>query len=138
LLLALLAAIALVSLWTPLQLHRIAERWFSVPNIFFLLPVPVATLLFAALCWHGIRHGKTALPFVAAIAIFLLAFLGLVVSNMPYLVPPSITIWDAAAYPGSQMFYLIGAAILIPTILAYTVLVFWLFRARLGEGEGYH
>lgn len=138
LLAGLLAAITLVSVWTPLELPRIAARWFSVPNIFFLAQVPVATLLFAWLCWHGIRRGKAALPFVSAVAIFLLAFAGLVVSNIPYLVPPSITIWDAAAYPGSQIFYLVGAAILIPMILAYTVLVFWLFRGKLGAGEGYH
>ena len=138
LLLALLVAIALVSVWTPLQIHRIAERWFSMPNIVLLAPVPAATLLFAGLCWYGIRHGKTVLPFIAAIAIFLLAFLGLVVSNIPYLVPPAITIWDAAAYPASQIFYLIGAAILIPLILAYTVLVFWLFRGRIEAGGGYH
>ena len=138
LLAGLLGAIALVSVWTPLQLERIAARWFSVPNIFFLAQVPVATLLFAWLCWHGIRRGRSVLHFIAAIAISLLAFAGLVVSNIPYLVPPSITIWDAAAYPGSQIFYLIGAAILIPMILAYTVLVFWLFRGKLGAGEGYH
>jgi cytochrome d ubiquinol oxidase subunit II len=138
LLIALLAFIALVSVWTPLQFHRVAERWFSVPNIFFLAQVPVATLLFAWLCWRGIRRDQPILPFVSAIAIFLLAFFGLVVSNIPWLVPPVMTIWDAAAAPTSQVFYLIGAAILLPMILAYTVLVFWLFRGKLAPGEGYH
>jgi cytochrome d ubiquinol oxidase subunit II len=138
LLLALLAFIAIVSVWTPLQFPRIAERWFSLPNIFFLAQVPVATLLFAWLCWRGMRKGQAILPFVSAIAIFLLAFLGLVVSNVPYLVPPVMTVWDAASHPSSQVFYLIGASILLPMILAYTVLVFWLFRGKLGPGEGYH
>jgi cytochrome d ubiquinol oxidase subunit II len=138
LLAALLAFIGAVSVWTPLMSPRIAERWFSVPNIFFLAQVPVATLLFAWLCWRGIRHGQPILPFVTAVGIFLLAFFGLVISSIPYIVPPSLTIWQAAAHPGSQMFYLIGAAILIPMILAYTVLVFWLFRGKLKPGEGYH
>ena len=138
LLLALLAFIVVVSIWTPLQFQRIADRWFNVPNIFFLAQVPVATALFAWLCWRSMRKGGTLLPFISAIAIFLLAFLGLVVSNVPYLVPPTMTVWDAASHPTSQVFYLIGASILLPMILAYTVLVFWLFRGKLGPGEGYH
>ena len=138
LLAALVGFIVVVSIWTPLQIGRIAERWFNVPNIFFLAQVPVATALFSWLCWYGIRKGRALLPFGSAIAIFLLAFGGLVVSNVPYLVPPVMTVWDAAAHPSSQMFYLIGASILLPVILAYTVLVFWLFRGTVNVDEGYH
>lgn len=138
LLLALLAFIVIVSIWTPLQFPRIAERWFQLPNIFFLAQVPVATALFAWLCWRSMHKGGTLLPFISATAIFLLAFLGLVASNVPYLVPPTMTVWDAASHPTSQIFYLIGASILLPMILAYTVLVFWLFRGKLASGEGYH
>ncbi|MES3023583.1 MAG: cytochrome d ubiquinol oxidase subunit II [Pseudomonadota bacterium] len=138
LLLALLGFIALVSVWTPLQFTRIAERWFSVPNIFFLIQVPVATALLAWLCWRGIRGGRHVLPFASAVGIFLLAFAGLVLSNIPYLVPGAMTIWQAAAHPGSQLFFLVGVAILLPMILAYTVLVFWLFRGQIKTGEGYH
>jgi cytochrome bd ubiquinol oxidase subunit II len=138
LLLALLAFIVVVSIWTPLMSPRIAQRWFSVPNIFFLAQVPVATLLFSWLCWRGIRHEQSILPFVMAVGIFLLAFLGLVLSTIPYIVPPVMTIWQAASHPSSQVFYLIGASILMPMILAYTVLVFWLFRGKLAAGEGYH
>jgi cytochrome bd ubiquinol oxidase subunit II len=138
LLLALLAFIVLVSVWTPLQIERIAQRWFSTPNIYFLAQVPVATALVAWLCWYGIRSGKAVLPFVAAIGIFLLAAVGLVVSNVPYMVPPSMTVWQAASHPASQIFYLIGASILLPMILAYTVLMFWLFRGKIKAGEGYH
>jgi cytochrome d ubiquinol oxidase subunit II len=138
LLAALLAFIVAVSIWTPLMSPRIAQRWFSLPNIFFLAQVPVATLLFAWLCWRGIRRNQPVLPFVMAAAIFLLAFLGLVISTIPYIVPPSLTIWDAASHPSTQVFYLIGAAMLMPVILAYTVLVFWLFRGKLQPGEGYH
>ena len=68
----------------------------------------------------------------------LLAYAGLVVSNAPYLIPPSVTLWQAAAHPSSQVFFLIGAAILMPMILGYTVFVFWLFRGKLQPGEGYH
>ena len=138
LLLALLACIVVVSIWTPLQFQRIADRWFALPNTLFLAPIPVATALFAWLCWRGIRKGGTLLPFMSAIAIFLLAFIGLVVSNVPYLVPPTVTVWDAASHPSSQIFYLVGAAILVPMIVGYTAVVFYLFRGKLNPGEGYH
>lgn len=138
LLIALLAFIGIVSVWTPLQFPRIAERWFGLPNTLFLAPIPIATLLFAWLCWWGIRKGHAALPFVTATLIFLLAAVGLVVSNVPYLVPPTVTVWDAASHPSSQIFYLVGAAILIPMIIGYTVVVFWLFRGKLQPGQGYH
>jgi cytochrome bd ubiquinol oxidase subunit II len=138
LLFCLLGFILLVSLWTPLHIARIAERWFSVPNFYLLSQVPLATLLLAWLCWHGIRKNRSILPFASAVGLFLLAYAGLVVSNAPYLVPPSITLWEAAAHPSSQLFFLIGATILLPLILAYTVLVFWLFRGKVQPGEGYH
>jgi len=138
LLLAFLAFIVVVSVWTPLQFQRIADRWFALPNIFLLAQVPVATALFAWLCWRGMHKGARLMPFITAIALFLLAFSGLVISNVPYLVPPTMTIWDAASHPTTQVFYLVGAAILLPMILAYTVLVFWLFRGKLEPGEGYH
>lgn len=138
LLAGLMLFIAIVSVWTPLQIGRIAERWFSTPNIFFLSQIPVATLLAAWLCWYGIRKNHSIMPFASAVALFLLAYLGLVVSNMPYIVPPSMTIWEGASHPASQVFYLIGASILMPMILLYTVVVFWLFRGKVKPGEGYH
>lgn len=138
LLFLLLACIALVSVWTPLEIERIAQRWFSVPNFYVLSQVPLATLLLAWLCWRGIRKNRSIMPFASAIGLFLLAYVGLVISNAPYLVPPSITIWQAAADPASQVFFLIGSVILIPMILAYMALVFWLFRGKLAPGEGYH
>jgi cytochrome bd ubiquinol oxidase subunit II len=138
LLAALMAFILIVSIWTPLQFPRIAHRWFGFPNTLFLAPIPVATLLFAWLCWWGTRRGGTLLPFVSAVVIFLLAFIGLVVSNVPYLVPPVMTVWEAASHPTSQIFYLVGAAILIPMIVGYTAVVFYLFRGKLEPGQGYH
>ncbi|WP_334190413.1 cytochrome d ubiquinol oxidase subunit II [Noviherbaspirillum sp.] len=138
LLFALLLFIGIVSVWTPLEIERIAERWFSTPNFYFLSQVPLATLLLAWLCWRGIRLGKTITPFASAIGLFLLAFAGLIISNMPYMVPPTLTIWDAATTVPSQKFFLVGAVILLPMILAYTVFVFWIFRGKVRAGEGYH
>jgi cytochrome bd ubiquinol oxidase subunit II len=127
-----------VSLWTPLAIERIAERWFTMPNLLFLSPVPVLTALLGWWCWRSIARGSSVQPFLAAVGIFLLAYSGLVISNAPWLVPPSLTLWDSAAYVGSQVFMLIGTTLLLPMVLGYTVFVFWVFRGKLRPGEGYH
>jgi cytochrome d ubiquinol oxidase subunit II len=138
LLYAVLAFMAAVSLWTPLQLPRIRERWFSLPNFFFLWPVPLFTALAAFVAWRSLRNDGAAVPFFATIGLFLLGFLGLAISSYPYLVPPSLTIWQAAAAPASQTFMLAGTVVLLPLILAYTAYVYWLFRGKIGPGQSYH
>jgi cytochrome d ubiquinol oxidase subunit II len=137
-LLAVLAFMAVVSVWTPLAEPRIAARWFSLPNFYFLWPVPVVTALVAYAAWYWIGERREVQPFLAAIALFLLGYLGLVVSNFPYLVPPSLTVWDTAAAPASQIFMLIGTLVLLPIILIYIGFIYWLFRGKVREGESYH
>ena len=138
LLLGVLGFMALVSLWTPLAFDRIAARWFSTPNIYFLWPVPIVTVVVALAAWQWLLSGRTVLPFLAVIALFLLGYLGLVISNFPYLVPPSLTVWQTAAVPASQIFMLIGTLILLPIILGYVVFIYWIFRGKVREGESYH
>ena len=138
LLLGVLFFMGVVSLWTPLTIPSIAQRWFSIPNIFYLWPVPLITALVALACWIGLRRDHDALPFLSAIGLFLLGYMGLAIFWFPYLVPPSITVWDAAAAPVSQMFMLVGTLILLPIILGYTAMIYWLFRGKVAEGESYH
>jgi cytochrome bd ubiquinol oxidase subunit II len=138
-LVATLAAMAMISLWTPLTLPRIAERWFSWPNMLMLSPIPVLSAYAAWKCWTGLEQNKQLQPFASAIALFLLGLVGLVVSNVPYLVPASLTVWDAAASPKSQMFMLYGTLPMLPIILGYTVFVYYTFRGKVSlGGEGYH
>jgi cytochrome bd ubiquinol oxidase subunit II len=138
LLVAVLAFMAAVSLWTPLAFERIATRWFSMPNILFLWPVPFVTALVALAAWRWLEAGRELLPFVAAIVLFLLGYLGLVISIFPYLVPPALTVWQTAADPASQIFMLLGTLPLLPLILAYVAFIYWVFRGKVREGEGYH
>jgi len=138
LLLVVLGFMAIVSLWTPIAFERIRERWFSTPNIFYLWPVPIVTALTAFAAWRWLERGREVPPFLAAIALFLLGYLGLVISVFPYLVPPSLTIWQTAAAPSSQTFMLIGTVALLPIIFGYVVFVYWLFRGKVREGESYH
>jgi cytochrome d ubiquinol oxidase subunit II len=133
-----MAAMVIVSLWTPLSIERVHDRWFTLPNLFYFAPVPLLTAAAALICWRAIGRAWVATPFLAAIALFLLGYLGLAVSNLPYIVPPSITIWQAAAAPASQLFMLVGTLVLLPLILGYTAMVYWTFRGQVRHGEGYH
>jgi cytochrome d ubiquinol oxidase subunit II len=133
-----LAAIAAVSLWTPLINADIAARWFTWPNLLFLSPVPLLTAAVAFALFRAVRGRRERQPFVLAMGLFLLAYLGLGISLFPKIVPPTIDIWAAAAAPGSQLFLLYGAAATIPVILAYTAWSYHVFRGKVREGEGYH
>ncbi|MDN6682266.1 MAG: cytochrome d ubiquinol oxidase subunit II [Enterobacterales bacterium] len=138
LLLALLVIIAIISIWTPLSHGDIAERWFSWPNIAFLLPVPVLTLVCAGVIWRGTRHGDHYLPFVMTLLLVFLGFSGLGISIWPHIIPPSIDIWQAAAPPQSLGFMLVGALFIIPIILVYTFWSYYVFRGKISADEGYH
>ena len=94
-----LAFIALVSVWTPLLHEHIAARWFSWPNLLFFSPVPLVTALLFLWLWRALARGSDAAPFLAAMGLFVLCYLGLAISLFPYVVPHTITLWDAATAP---------------------------------------
>ena len=104
-----------MSLWTPLAEPRIAARWFSLPNFYFLWPVPVVTALTAYRCLALARdRAARCRRFWRRSRCSCSGYLGLVISNFPYLVPPSLTVWDTAAAPASQIFMLLGTLLLLP------------------------
>jgi cytochrome bd ubiquinol oxidase subunit II len=135
---AVLAAIVIVSVWTPVMHPNIAERWFSFPNIIVFSPVPV---LVVATVWTMMRMLKQethALPFLLALLLLFLGYSGLAISLWPNIIPPAISIWEAAAPPESMGFTLVGALFVIPFILAYTAMSYYVFRGKVKAGEGYH
>ena len=134
---ATLALMVAVSLYTPLLDGQYWRRWFTMPNILFAANVPIVTgILFFAL-GRSLRKRRTYRPFLIALGIFLLGMIGLGISMWPFLVPDTVTIWDAAAPERSQVFMLVGVAIIMPIILAYTGWSYWVFRGKVGT-EGYH
>ena len=100
--------------------------------------MPVLTALVALFEFWSLRKGRDVAPFLSTIALFLLGYLGLGISTFPYLVPPDLTIWEAAAAPASQVFMLVGTLVLLPIILGYTAFIYWLFRGKVREGASYH
>jgi cytochrome d ubiquinol oxidase subunit II len=134
----LLLAIALVSVWTPVLDARIAARWFSWPNLLYVSPVPLLVAAAAVAFRRAVRDRRERQPFVIALGLFVLSYVGLGISLYPWIVPRSISIWDAAAPEESLLFMLIGAGILLPIILGYTGYAYWVFRGKVGPGGGYH
>jgi len=137
-LIAVLAAIAGVSIWTPLAHPNIAQRWFSWPNIAFLSPVPIITALIALGEWEALRRRHELTPFLGAIALFLMSFTGIAISLWPMIVPYHYTLWQAASSPNTQAFLLIGTLFLLPVILMYTAWSYWVFRGKARGIAGYH
>jgi cytochrome d ubiquinol oxidase subunit II len=70
--------------------------------------------------------------------LFGLCYLGLAISLFPYVVPHTLTLWDAATAPEGQAFLLIGTMFLIPVIFTYTGWSYWVFRGKVRAGAGYH
>ncbi|MDP2868512.1 cytochrome d ubiquinol oxidase subunit II [Methyloversatilis sp.] len=123
----------LISLATPWVSSTVAERWFSLPQLIGLLPIPFATFAcFVALWWtlSGARALGTLcwLPFILTIGVFLMGGLGLAYSLYPYVVMDRITIWQAASSTAALNLILAGCAFTVPAILGYTLFahrVFW-------------
>jgi cytochrome d ubiquinol oxidase subunit II len=138
LLVAVLVFVGIVSIWTPLLNPAIADRWFSWPNIAYLSPVPLITALTVLWHWRSLERRSETLPFLLTLALFLLSFLGLGISLWPNVIPPDISIWQAAAPPETQAFVLVGMVILLPIVLAYTAFTYYVFRGKVRGGQGYH
>lgn len=135
---AVVAFIVAVSLWTPFLRDAIFERWFSWPNIAYLSPVPILTGLLTLGLLRALYAGREIQPFVFALGLFLLSYAGLAITLWPSVVPPDISIWEAASAPASQAFLLAGTAIVVPIILLYTAWTYYIFRGKTSEDAGYH
>ena len=133
-----LAFIAMVSLWTPLLHQQIASRWFSLPNVLYLSVVPIITGVIAWATWRALRHDSDYVPFIGAMGLFAMCYLGLGISLFPYVVPYTHTLWQAAAAPSTQTFLLVGTLFLLPIIFMYIGWSYYVFRGKVTSHDGYH
>jgi cytochrome d ubiquinol oxidase subunit II len=137
-LIGVLTAIAVVSIWTPIASPAVAARWFTWPNILILAPVPIATAIAALVSWRALGSRADVLPFAAAIALFILSYIGIAISLYPMIVPYHFTLWEAASSARTQAFLLVGTLVLLPVILMYTGWSYWVFRGKVRADTGYH
>lgn len=136
--LATLGMLGIVSVLTPLQDAVYFERWFSWPIAGYTFAVPALVVLVAWRLWRGLERGDDLAPFLCSLALFVMAFIGIGISFYPMMVPPDLTIVEAAGPDSSLYFALIGTLILVPIILAYTAYAYWVFRGKIDPEEGYH
>ena len=138
---ALLAAVSLATLFVH---PRIALRWgveaggIDPAQLLPRLPIPLiglAGLLLATLALQRRAHGG---PFAGALLLFLSGYLGLAVGFFPNIVPYGMDFRQAANADNALALLLVGAAILLPAIVGYSLWVYWIFRGKVGADAGYH
>ncbi len=134
---AVIVAMAAVSAWTPFLRDAYWLRWFAWPQVLFTAQVPLLVVIASAVFFFSLRRRHHYTPFLMALGLFTLGLAGLGISLYPYVVPPAVSIWDAAAPNASLKFMLPGVLVMVPIILAYTGYSYWVFRGKTGH-EGYH
>lgn len=135
---AVLIALIITTIWTPLMDNNIAHRWFSWPNILYLSPIPIITAAIAFFEWRMLNNKSEIAPYIGAVGLFLISYLGIAISLYPMIVPHQYTLWQAASSPEAQTFMIIGTMFLLPIILIYIAWSYWVFRGKVRADIGYH
>jgi cytochrome d ubiquinol oxidase subunit II len=128
---------AVVSISMPMMNADVKALWFSLPNFFYLLPIPLLTLIFSITIWRDLHTGREYRPFFLSFGVFFTGYLGLGVSLWPWLVPFEVTFRQAAAAPPSQSLLLVGTAVMLPIVLAYTIFCYYIFRGKASHEATY-
>lgn len=125
-----------VSIASPLVSERIFDKWFSVPNVFFLMPIPVIAGVLLIVLYRMLKNmpypddRRASIPFLMSMAVFSLAFIGIAYSFFPYIIPEQMTIWEAAASSEALFIMLIGSAVVLPIIAGYSAYAYYIFRGK--------
>lgn len=130
--------IAGISAWTGAIQPDYLARWISGPSMLLVAPVPILLVVSWLGLLGGLRAQRDVLPFVSSIAMFTLCYVVLAISFYPNLIPPSVSVWDAAGPDKSLSFLLAGAVILLPIILFYTAYAYRAFWGKVDLSHGYH
>ncbi|WP_338474943.1 cytochrome d ubiquinol oxidase subunit II [Pseudomonas khavaziana] len=135
---ALMAVVTVLCVWTPWLHPEIALRWFAQAHIVVFGALMLLGVLALVGLLKTLRQHHSHWPFVFTLVLVFLGYIGLAFSIWPNIVPPSISLWDAASPPSSQLFILIGTLFILPIILMYTCWSYYVFRGKVRIGDGYH
>lgn len=131
-----IGGLVLVSLATPLVSDRLFDKWFGFPQTLYLAALPLATAGLIGGLWlilrqvEGMAERWSIMPLLLTAGIFTAGFGGMAYSFFPYIVPGKLTIAEAASATNSLFIMLIGALAVLPVILGYTALAYWIFRGK--------
>lgn len=125
--------LVLVSISMPVMNTDVKALWFSLPNTFYLLPLPSATLVMFVMIWRSLYKEKEYLPFFLSIGVFLTGYLGLGISLWPWMVPFHVSFRQAAAAPESQSLLLVGTVVMLPVVLGYVAYSYYVFRGKTSD-----
>jgi cytochrome d ubiquinol oxidase subunit II len=134
---AVLGFMAVVTIWTPFHYPLVWTNWFSAPRIYFVWIFPLMGLVAAFLLVKSLKGNREMMPLLYGIGLFLSGYLGLATSLYPYAIPPTITLYDAAAQFETLRFTLWGTALVLPVVLAYIIYSYSVFRGKVSP-EGYY
>ncbi len=135
---AVFVSMLIVSLWTPYVDPDIIKRWFTIPNFYILLPLPLLALAAFIVLYRSLQRRAEHVPFYASMCIFLFAYIGFAMSVWPYIIPHVTTIWEAAAPFKAQVFILCGLLVLVPVLCVYTAYSYYVFRGKVKPGEAHY
>lgn len=130
--------IAVVSIWMLFKQDPYIKRWFTYPNYWYLSPVPILVAVLGIYLLRALRKGQELAPFLSVIGLFALSYFGICISFYPNIVPPDVSIWQAAAPDSSLKFLLVGTVVLVPIIITYTAYSYWVFRGKVNSEDQYH
>jgi cytochrome d ubiquinol oxidase subunit II len=122
---------ALVSGTMPMINAVVRDFWFTAPNFWYLLPIPLVTAGLFLWLWSDLTRGtREYRPFLLSFGIFFMGYLGLGISIFPWIVPFQFDLWQAAAAGPSLSLVLCGVVPLLPLILGYTGYCYYLFWGK--------
>ncbi|MFZ0930914.1 MAG: cytochrome d ubiquinol oxidase subunit II [Syntrophobacteraceae bacterium] len=127
----------IVSISVPIMNAGVRDLWFTLPNFYYLVPVPLVTIALFIFIWRDLHRGVENRPFFLSVGVFLMGYLGLGISLWPWLVPFAVTFRQAAAAASSQSFLLVGTLVILPLVLTYTAFCYYVFRGKASR-EGYY
>jgi len=122
--------LVIVSISMPIMNSSVRALWFSLPTLFYLVPIPILTAGLFVLIWRDLHRARESRPFFASMGVFVTGYLGLGISLWPWVVPFQITFRHAAAAATSQSFLLVGTVVILPVILVYTAFCYYVFRGK--------
>ncbi|MBE9204337.1 cytochrome d ubiquinol oxidase subunit II [Synechocystis salina LEGE 06099] len=126
-----LAGAVFITISTPAFSEEARAQLFTAPLVYIFATIPLVGLLFIGLLLRSLYLREENTPIIWTFLVFSLSFIGLGFIIFPNIIPPSVTIYEAAAAPSSLVFMLTFIGFLIPILLFYNIYNYLVFRGKI-------